>query len=277
MTLAMKATSRQSLAVARGALEKKLTSVDSATVLSRELLAMVVVFDSNSALSRALTDRSRSVADKTELINRVFAKSINEATLSFVHELIALRWSSPSDLVVALERLGIEADAAAAEKDNSLDQLEAELFTFTQTVRKSSELRSVLNDRARSGARKSTVITALLQGKASDNAIRLMSALVDHPRGRTIDALLADLSEAIASRKNRTIAHVKSATALSPAHIDRIAQSLSQQIGTSVRVNVEVDPTVVGGISIRFGDEVIDGSIATRISSAQRLLVERTA
>lgn len=277
MTLAMKATSRQSLAVARGALEKKLSSVDSATVLSRELLAMVVVFDSNSALSRALTDRSRSVADKTELINRVFAKSINEATLSFVHELIALRWSSPSDLVVALERLGIEADAAAAEKDNSLDQLEAELFTFTQTVRKSSELRSVLNDRARSGARKSTVITALLQGKASDNAIRLMSALVDHPRGRTIDALLADLSEAIASRKNRTIAHVKSATVLSPAHIDRIAQSLSQQIGTSVRVNVEVDPTVVGGISIRFGDEVIDGSIATRISSAQRLLVERTA
>lgn len=277
MTLAMKATSRQSLAVARGALEKKLSSVDSATVLSRELLAMVVVFDSNSALSRALTDRSRSVADKTELINRVFAKSINEATLSFVHELIALRWSSPSDLVVALERLGIEAEAAAAEKDNSLDQLEAELFTFTQTVRKSSELRSVLNDRARSGARKSTVITALLQGKASDNAIRLMSALVDHPRGRTIDALLADLSEAIASRKNRTIAHVKSATVLSPAHIDRIAQSLSQQIGTSVRVNVEVDPTVVGGISIRFGDEVIDGSIATRISSAQRLLVERTA
>ena len=277
MTLAMKATSRQSLAVARGALEKKLSSVDSATVLSRELLAMVVVFDSNSALSRALTDRSRSVADKTELINRVFAKSINEATLSFVHELIALRWSSPSDLVVALERLGIEADAAAAEKDNSLDQLEAELFTFTQTVRKSSELRSVLNDRARSGARKSTVITALLQGKASDNAIRLMSALVDHPRGRTIDALLADLSEAIASRKNRTIAHVKSATVLSPAHIDRIAQSLSQQIGASVRVNVEVDPTVVGGISIRFGDEVIDGSIATRISSAQRLLVERTA
>ena len=74
-----------------------------------------------------------------------------------------------------------------------------------------------------------------------------------------------------------TIAHVKSALVLTQDQVDRIAQSLSAQIGTQVRVNVEIDATVVGGLNIRFGDEVIDGSIATRIGSAQRLLAERTA
>ena len=74
-----------------------------------------------------------------------------------------------------------------------------------------------------------------------------------------------------------TIAHVKSAVVLTQDQVDRIAQSLSAQIGTQVRVNVEIDATVVGGLNIRFGDEVIDGSIATRIGSAQRLLAERTA
>jgi F-type H+-transporting ATPase subunit delta len=230
MTLAMKASSRQSLAAARNALEKKLTSADIAATTARELLAMVVVFDSNISLSRALTDRSRTVADKSELIKRVFANSVSEVTLSFANELIALRWSSPSDLVSAIERLGIETDAAAAEKNNSLDRLEEELFAFTQTVRKSPELRATLNVRARTGARKSDLI-----------------------------------------------AHVKSAVALTPDPVDRIAKSLSAQIGTQVRVNVEIDSTVVGGLSIRFGDEVIDGSIATRIGSAQRLLAERTA
>ena len=277
MTLAMKASSRQSLAAARNALEKKLTSADIAATTARELLAMVVVFDSNISLSRALTDRSRTVADKSELIKRVFANSVSEVTLSFANELIALRWSSPSDLVSAIERLGIETDAAAAEKNNSLDRLEEELFAFTQTVRKSPELRATLNDRARTGARKSDLIASLLKGKSYEVTVRLIGALVDHPRGRNIDAVMADLTDAIAARKNRTIAHVKSAVALTPEHVDRIAKSLSAQIGTQVRVNVEIDSTVVGGLSIRFGDEVIDGSIATRIGSAQRLLAERTA
>ena len=277
MTLAMKASSRQSLAAARNALEMKLTSAEIAATTSRDLLAMVVVFDSNISLSRALTDRSRSVADKSELIKRVFANSVSEVTLSFAHELIALRWSSPSDLVSAIERLGIETDAAAAEKSNSLDRLEEELFSFTQTVRKSPELRATLNDRARTGARKSDLIASLLKGKSLEATVRLIGALVDHPRGRNVDSVMADLADAIAARKSRTIAHVKSAVVLTQDQVDRIAQSLSAQIGTQVRVNVEIDATVVGGLNIRFGDEVIDGSIATRIGSAQRLLAERTA
>jgi len=277
MTLAMKASSRQSLAAARNALEKKLTSAEIAATTSRDLLAMVVVFDSNISLSRALTDRSRSVADKSELIKRVFANSVSEVTLSFALELIALRWSSPSDLVSAIERLGIETDAAAAEKSNSLDRLEEELFSFTQTVRKSPELRATLNDRARTGARKSDLIASLLKGKSLEATVRLIGALVDHPRGRNVDSVMADLADAIAARKSRTIAHVKSAVVLTQDQVDRIAQSLSAQIGTQVRVNVEIDATVVGGLNIRFGDEVIDGSIATRIGSAQRLLAERTA
>ena len=277
MTLAMKASSRQSLAAARSALEKKLTSAEIAATTSRDLLAMVVVFDSNISLSRALTDRSRSVADKSELIKRVFANSVSEVTLSFALELIALRWSSPSDLVSAIERLGIETDAAAAEKSNSLDRLEEELFSFTQTVRKSPELRATLNDRARTGARKSDLISSLLKGKSLEATVRLIGALVDHPRGRNVDSVMADLADAIAARKSRTIAHVKSAVVLTQDQVDRIAQSLSAQIGTQVRVNVEIDATVVGGLNIRFGDEVIDGSIATRIGSAQRLLAERTA
>jgi len=277
MTLAMKASSRQSLAAARSALEKKLTSAEIAATTSRDLLAMVVVFDSNISLSRALTDRSRSVADKSELIKRVFANSVSEVTLSFALELIALRWSSPSDLVSAIERLGIETDAAAAEKSNSLDRLEEELFSFTQTVRKSPELRAALNDRARTGARKSDLISSLLKGKSLEATVRLIGALVDHPRGRNVDSVMADLADAIAARKSRTIAHVKSAVVLTQDQVDRIAQSLSAQIGTQVRVNVEIDATVVGGLNIRFGDEVIDGSIATRIGSAQRLLAERTA
>jgi F-type H+-transporting ATPase subunit delta len=88
---------------------------------------------------------------------------------------------------------------------------------------------------------------------------------------------MRDLAEAVAARKNRTIVHVKSAIALSKDQVDRITKSLSAQIGATVRLNVEIDPNILGGLSVRFGDELIDGSIATRIIGAERTLSGQSA
>ena len=280
MTLAMKGASRQSLAAARALLEKKISSLESAGIskVSTDLLSMVAVFDSNIALSRALTDPSRKTEDKSELVKRVFENGVSETTFAFVKELIALRWSYASDLVRAIERLGVETEAAAAEKDGALDRLESELFAFTQTIQDSSELRGVLADRTvQSTAKKSALIRTLLNGKATESTIRLIGAMVDQPRGRNVEAGMRDLTEAVAARKNRTIVHVKSAIALSKEQIDRITKSLSAQIGATVRLNVEIDPNILGGLSVRFGDELIDGSIATRIIGAERTLSGQSA
>ena len=280
MTLAMKGASRQSLAAARALLEKKISSLESAGIskVSTDLLSMVAVFDSNIALSRALTDPSRKTEDKSELVKRVFENGVSETTFAFVKELIALRWSYASDLVRAIERLGVETEAAAAEKDGALDRLESELFAFTQTIQDSSELRAVLADRTvQSTAKKSALIRTLLNGKATESTIRLIGAIVDQPRGRNVEAGMRDLTEAVAARKNRTIVHVKSAIALSKEQIDRITKSLSAQIGATVRLNVEIDPNILGGLSVRFGDELIDGSIATRIIGAERTLSGQSA
>ena len=239
---------------------------------------MVAVFDSNIALSRALTDPSRKTEDKSELVKRVFENGVSETTFAFVKELIALRWSYASDLVRAIERLGVETEAAAAEKDGALDRLESELFAFTQTIQDSSELRAVLADRTvQSTAKKSALIRTLLNGKATESTIRLIGAMVDQPRGRNVEAGMRDLTEAVAARKNRTIVHVKSAIALSKEQIDRITKSLSAQIGATVRLNVEIDSKILGGLSVRFGDELIDGSIATRIIGAERTLSGQSA
>jgi F-type H+-transporting ATPase subunit delta len=280
MTLAMKGASRQSLAAARALLEKKISSLESAGIskVSTDLLSMVAVFDSNIALSRALTDPSRKTEDKSELVKRVFETGVSETTFAFVKELIALRWSYASDLVRAIERLGVETEAAAAEKDGALDRLESELFAFTQTIQDSSELRGVLADRTvQSTAKKSALIRTLLNGKATESTIRLIGAMVDQPRGRNVEAGMRDLTEAVAARKNRTIVHVKSAIALSKEQIDRITKSLSAQIGATVRLNVEIDSKILGGLSVRFGDELIDGSIATRIIGAERTLSGQSA
>jgi F-type H+-transporting ATPase subunit delta len=128
-----------------------------------------------------------------------------------------------------------------------------------------------------STAKKSALIRTLLNGKATESTIRLIGAMVDQPRGRNVESGMRDLAEAVAARKNRTIVHVKSAIALSKDQVDRITKSLSAQIGATVRLNVEIDPNILGGLSVRFGDELIDGSIATRIIGAERTLSGQSA
>jgi F-type H+-transporting ATPase subunit delta len=76
----------------------------------------------------------------------------------------------------------------------------------------------------------------------------------------------------IAARRERIIAHVKSAISLSEAQKQKIADLLTLKIGQPVRVNLEIDNAVIGGVSIRFADELIDATIVNRLAEASRAL-----
>jgi F-type H+-transporting ATPase subunit delta len=84
---------------------------------------------------------------------------------------------------------------------------------------------------------------------------------------------LAAYSHYVSTRNNRLIAHVKSAVAISDDQLKKLVAALSKQMGKEVHVNVEIDPKVLGGISIRYADDVIDGTIFNRLAEAGRALV----
>ena len=109
-------TSRQSLSAARAALDnsiKGLSAADAAKFAS-DLFAVLSALDSSAPLRRALTDASRSGADKSTLAANLFAKSLGESVVDLVAALTALKWSKPSDFANAIEQLAIEAEASAA-------------------------------------------------------------------------------------------------------------------------------------------------------------------
>jgi F-type H+-transporting ATPase subunit delta len=62
---------------------------------------------------------------------------------------------------------------------------------------------------------------------------------------------------------------------LSPEHRDRLENALTAQAGGPVRLNVVVDPDLVGGVKVEIGDEVVDGTVQSRIAELERLLAEQ--
>ena len=271
---ALGGASRQSLIAARKSLDELLKGLSAAdaSALSAHLFAVVATLDSSTPLRRALTDNSRDANSKAELAKELFGKSTSDLAIKLLINLTALRWSSPSNLGDVIEQLAVEAEASVANQNNELDRLEEEIFQFSRIVASDLELRQILNSAKYSGEGKRVLVAKLLASKVSPSTSRLLAALVSGMRGRSIERTIAFYASAAAARKMRVIAHVKSAVELSQAQKDKLASSLSGKIGQPVRLNVELDPKVLGGLSIRFADELIDATIVNRLADAGRAL-----
>jgi len=271
---ALGGASRQSLIAARKLLDESLKGLSTAdaSALSADLFAVVATLDSSTPLRRALTDNSRDANSKAELAKDLFGKSTSDLAIKLLINLTALRWSSPSNLGDVIEQLAVEAEASVANQNNELDRLEEEIFQFSRIVASDLELRQILNSAKYSGEGKRVLVAKLLASKISPSTSRLLASLVSGMRGRSIERTIAFYASAAAARKMRVIAHVKSAVELSQAQKDKLASSLSSKIGQPVRINVELDPKVLGGLSIRFADELIDATIVNRLADAGRAL-----
>jgi F-type H+-transporting ATPase subunit delta len=268
-------TSRVSVLALRKALEEKVNNLSAkdAAQFSNDLFTILTVLSTSVGMRRALTDNARDAGAKAELISNLFGKNISATAQSILASAASLRWSNPSELADAIEQLAVEAESFVADKKNELDQVEDQLFDFARVLTANPELRQALNTAADSDSGKVALLESITKGKYANSTLNLLRRVVVLRRGRNLDATLAAYSHYVSIRRNRVVAHVKTAVALDPAQQKNLVTALGKAIGKSVHINVEVDPKVLGGISIRYGDEIIDGTVVNRLAEASRALV----
>jgi len=278
MRIHLGGSSRQSLVASRVALDAAIkgASAASASELSSHLFAAAEVFAGNTSLRRAITDPSRDKAAKATLVKDLFGKSTGALAISLLSDVSALRWSATKDVIHVIEQLAIEAEASAANIAGELDRVEDEFFETSRLVADNFELRKALVSVGSTDA-KAALIAEVLGKKASASTIKVASALVASLRGRSIEAAFADYLFGLANRRNRLIAVVRTATALTDAQSKRLATVLEKKVGQPIRINVQIDPTILGGVSIKFADELVDGSVVNRLANAGRALVGQSA
>ena len=102
--------------------------------------------------------------------------------------------------------------------------------------------------------------------------LRLITQMVTLPRGRPLPVALDMCANIAARHREQLIAVVRSAVDLTAAQRGRLADALAASYRHRVHLNVVIDPSVMGGISVRIGDELIDGTVATRLAEVRRRL-----
>lgn len=274
MTALLRAASRESLAEANSRMDDVVDHSSAADLerLGDELFAVTRLLTAELTLRRHVTDPAVPPQARAGLLRQLLGGRISEQALEVAEGVVQSRWSRPGDVVIALEHLARRATLGVAEKNRSLDDVEDELFRFGRILAREPELAGLLVDESAPAERRVGLLDSVLAGKVSPVTAELLRQSVRQPRTRHLDQVAEELAELAAARRDRYVAKVAAPVRLTREQEERLAETLTRLYGRPMSVQVELDPDLLGGLVVRVGDDVIDGSVVGRLAAARRRL-----
>ena len=240
--------------------------------LADELFAVARLLDGQLTLRRALADPAGKPEERAALAGRLFGGKLSDTALDLVETVARQRWSHPIDLVDAFTTLAIEASLDAADVRGELEDVEDELFRFGRIVGGDRELARILGDRKATAEGKRALLDRLISGRVSPVTEQLLRNVLTGPHAGGAENVIERLSDVASRRRGQSVARVTTAVELTAAQEQRLTDVLGRIYGRTIGLQVTVDPSVLGGLVVQVGDEVIDGSIAHRLEDAERRL-----
>lgn len=258
----MGSTTRDAIAASRAALAAIGGTVDLAT--AEQLLAAGRIIGESAQLQSILTDPATEPARKVDALKAVFGSSLSAPVFEVLGTVVSKRWSVEADLLAGIEELGLRAAARSAEGTAGAD-IEGELFAFGKTVAGNPELELAIGSKLGDSDSKVALIERLMAGRVSPQTLVILRHLVRQPRGRRINALVRDAAAIVADQTGYAIATVTTATPIGADQLARLQSGLSASYGRQLKINQVVDADLVGGVRVQIGDDIIDGSVASRL------------
>jgi F-type H+-transporting ATPase subunit delta len=247
-------------------------SADTLGKIAGDLYSVADLLVTQPRLRRTLGDPATAADGRVQLADSLLSGKIDAKSLRIVKAAVALRWSTPWDLTDALEGAADTALFASAEKQQKLDQVEDELFRLERILESEGEAAALLDEFTVEPARRNQLLDRLVGNKVAPITLDLLHNAVASQRKRSITLAIDDLLEKASGRRDRSVARVTSAVPLTDAQQQRLAAALSAMYGRAMSVRTALDPRVQGGLVVRVGDEVIDGSIAHKLAAARSAL-----
>ncbi|MBD9698475.1 F0F1 ATP synthase subunit delta [Flavimobilis sp. GY10621] len=268
----MRGTSQRSLEAVRAGFAPVLRAAgEGAAELGEQLFTVLDALDGSAALLRALANPARDAASKAGLVRGVLGGKADDRVVDVLVELVAQRWSADADLAQAVEDLAVGATLASAQARGTLETVENELFTLMRSLIGSpSDVRSMLSAPHVTESERIRLLETILDGRGDEATRRLARRAVGLRRGRRFVATLSWYMEIAAGMRDRLVGLATVSVPLTEAQTDRIGSLLAQAYGKPVQLNVVVDPSVVGGLRIQVGDDVVEATVLARMVDARR-------
>ena len=245
------------------------------STLSGELVSVAQMLDREIVVTRYLTLAAEDAAPRVRLLERLVSGKVADPTLDVLRAAVSERWSANSDLVDAIEHVSRQALLEVAEREDQVDEVEDQLFRFSRILDAQPRLAILLGDYAAPAEGRIALLRKVLDsssGSVNKIAIALLSQTVELLRGEPAEEAMKFLAEVAVARRGEVVAQVSAAAELSDAQRTRLTEVLSRIYGHPVTVQLQIDAELLGGLLISVGDEVIDGTLSSRLAAAKAQL-----
>jgi F-type H+-transporting ATPase subunit delta len=163
-----------------------------------------------------------------------------------------------------------------ARDQQSVDQVAAALRTFDEMIAESADLQRLVRSPVFSAEAQTKALGALLdKAGISGVAAKFIKLVAAKRRLFAIRSMIADYNKLYDSWRGVTRAEVTSAAPLSDAHSAALKEALKDVTGDkNVEISVNVDPSIIGGLVVRLGSRMVDGSLKTKLNAIRTRMKE---
>jgi F-type H+-transporting ATPase subunit delta len=160
-----------------------------------------------------------------------------------------------------------------AEKEKIEEQVLSDLESIATVVSQTPEFDAVLKHPAIAPVERKRLLVELFQGKINDLTLRLVELLADKRRLELLSQIAVEYRKLYQINKNTLSASLTSADPLSDQEKEHFKVQLAKRFGKQLDLEISVDPSLLGGLVLRVGDEVIDGSVKGKLRALEKTLL----
>lgn len=234
--------------------------------LSNELFALVDELTAQPELGRALTDPSLDAQGRGRLAEALLGTRLGQPTVQLITDAVHIEWTGGPELTRALRRQAIRI----ALRSTDADRVRSELNVVRETLAGHDELRVAMAGHTAGEEARTELVNQLLGDKADPVTALLVSLAVRE--GEHVQDLLWSCMELASQVLGRVLARITVARPLPAYQQAELGEQLRRIYGQQVDMAEHVDPAVLGGVRVELGDDVIDGTVSTKLAEAEREL-----
>jgi F-type H+-transporting ATPase subunit delta len=245
-------------------------STEELSTLADELTAVGKVLLDEPILARHLAEATAETDAKKQLLQRLLGGRVGSTTLDLLDTAVSVRWSRTEDFAGAVQHVARLSLLARADRDYQADEVAEQLFRFGRVLDSEPQLITLLGDYSKPASDRVSLLRSVLDRASGSNrtATALLSHTVELLDDERVDEAVRDLAQLAVARRGEVVAQVSAAADLSDSQRRRLTEVLTRIYHTPVSVQLTVDPELLGGLSVAVGDEVIDGTLSSRLAAA---------
>jgi len=163
-----------------------------------------------------------------------------------------------------------------AKKTGTVDATTEDMKSLADAIAQSRQLAAFLNHPLIAGEKKKALVDRAFGGMVSATVVDFVKLLIDKRRIDALQLVIAEFVALVREHKNIAAAEVVTAVPLTDAQRKALEAALEKRTGKDIEIHAIVDASVMGGVSVRIGDTILDGTVRSQLERLREQLINTT-